>query len=559
MEAQSLQLALSSTAGSLRLSAVAAEFSRVEHAAPAETKQAAEHPAEQLSRLLSQQTKALVDLLANLKPARISSEILLRLLQPFRGNIEAEAKPAQDALSRLSPETQRFLLRMSLNLVGLDLSKLLAAGGGKTPSGALLEMIGDKSAISLNNNAALLSKMVSASPGNNPLSRLMDLGQVVNAKVLNQDPNGQLRLLLNGQTLKAMLPHLPQLGAGDSISLQLLSMGNPPQLKVLGFGSQNSPENQLLRQLLPRQGTLQQLFQQLGVSQSGTQSSPQSGIQSSILSSPQSPLQSLSQLAQSLPSATAGQNLSQLAEILAAKTLSPQRINAELISSLVQSSGLFLEANLARKRDDPTDLKSALLRMVAQLRSGTDSTQNLGLMGALYGRLLQSNKGPAAGLSERQQQLLNLLRNSAEGALAKVEIRQLSSLQQNDETRQSWQLALPMLDEQKCKDLELRIQREKNKKNPEEGDLWTVNLHFDFDSSGPMDVRINLQKDSVGVVFWTQWPETLQRVGELMPKLELALERAGLEVKQLSAYPGSAPQPSETPRGAEESLLNVTA
>ncbi len=481
---------------------------------------------QQLQRILSKKTQALTELLAHLKPARLSSELLLRLLQPFHAKINPENAQAQDLFSRISPETQRFLLRMSLSLTGSEASKLLAESTAKIPFGKLMEMIGEKNAIALNNNAAaVLAKATAAAPGSAGLGKLMDIGQILNARVLEQHPNGQLRLLLANQVIRANLPNLPPLSPGDSLSLQLTSLSNTPQLKVLSFASQNAPENLLLRQLLPRQGNLQQLFQQL------------TGA-----------------------GASAPDSLKPLSQILNSQILNTERLGTEIIRSMMLSSGIFLEANLARKQSETTDLKSALLRMVAQLRAGPEPQQNSTLLTQLYNRFMQQGESSRnSALPDRQQMLLTQLRTAAEGALAKVEVRQLTTLQQSDDNRQSWQLSLPMLDQQKVKDLDIRIQREKQRKEAQGGDTWTVNLHFDFDSSGPLDVRIDLKQEDIGVVFWAEWQETLQRVGKLMPKLEHALEKAGLTVTQMSAFPGQVPETVEARPDDGGSLLSVTA
>ncbi|QFY88261.1 flagellar hook-length control protein FliK [Magnetovirga frankeli] len=594
MELQTLQLALSLSAGP-RMPPPEMGSAQTQARPLAE----GDLPPQLRDRLWSRQTQALTEMLTYLKPARLSSELLLRLLEPFHAKLDAGQNPTQtqaqtqndtqNALHRLTPETQRFLLRMSLmSLGGTEATD-------KTPLGKLMEMIGDKNAINLN-QASLLAKATAAAPGISALSRMMEIGQILNARVVQQDANGVLRLQLGEQILKANLPSLPRLNPGDSLSLQLLSLNNRPQLKVISFASQSAPENQLLRQLLHQQGSLQRLFQQLSIpaqnatpAQSATpapltpaqaQTLPQGPATGGTASTPASTLNSLLQalagqagpsaspapapvgtaqpLMQQLAGTDVAQNLKPLIELLANHQLDPDRISEGQVRSLILNSGLFLEANLARKRSAPADLKSALLRMVAQLRSGPDlHTSNLAAL--MYNRLLQQGEKRPQALPERQQQLLNQLRSSVEGALAKVEVRQLRSLQQSDENRQTWQLALPLLDQQKIKDLEIRIQRDKQRKQQEQGEDWTVNLHFDFDSSGPMDVRINLKQDKIAVVFWAQWQDTLHRLGELMPKLEQSLRKAGLEVAQLSAYPGAIPEPSQDQPNPEDSLLRVTA
>lgn len=528
---------------------------------------------------ITRQQQILLDLLALLRPAQLSSEQLLRLLLPFHAKIDPHGSPQPQAIGDARQQIQPVLLRLGMNPVSLPAAP--ASQASLPANGHPEQMIGDKNPIQLNSAGSPTVRPTAAAAPLQGLSQSLAVNQILNAQVLEQSPSGQLRLLLGSQVLRANLADLPRLNPGDQLSLQLVSQQQPPQFKVVAIQRQYTPEMHLLRQLLPKQGSLQQLFQLLeqrgepsarpltasGQGLSSSNPSPASLARLAVSPLPQpasaNPAQPAGINPAELSSSPLGSKLSpplrELVELLTRQTLQPQRLSPELVRSLVLASGLFLEANLARRRDQPSDLKSALLRMVSLLRSGVDAPQP-GLMGQIYSRLMQGERGKAAQPppADRPQQLLAQLRGAAEAALAKVEVRQLHSLQQSDENRQTWQLTLPMIDQQQRKDLDIRIQREKAKGQQQGQEQWTVELHFDFDASGPIDVRLNLKQETLGVVFWSQWPETHKRVGQLLPKLQQSLERIGLQVGQLNAFAGIAPKPPEE-SSSVTGLLNLTA
>jgi flagellar hook-length control protein FliK len=238
------------------------------------------------------------------------------------------------------------------------------------------------------------------------------------------------------------------------------------------------------------------------------------------------------------------QPLPQAVQELLQQVLPNEKLSPQAVKDLFRNSGLFFESNLLNNSQSGSDLKAALLKLVASLQSS--SSQNTSLsqwLSAMGGREAVS-RDPLA----LQERLLDALQKAAEGALAKLEIRQLHTLQQRDEGRLVWQLGLPIGQGDQVEEIDVAIKQQRRNAGSQEGG-WSVDLHFDFDETGPMDVRLFLQDERVNAVFWATKAETLPKIEQLLPQLRSNLQRAGLEVEQLNAYRGQAPvAPQETPR-----------
>lgn len=569
--------------------------------------------------------------------------------------------------------------------------------------------------------AAERIQLITSSIATQASLRTLEVGQIVNARILEVGSQGSLKLEIEGQQLTASSPTGLQPSPGQNIQLQLISATTPPLFRVLltSLANEQAAQAQLLRQLLPRQSGLDQLFDQLGQLLSGNQTaerlptaSPQpdtslertlvqlvrligsqqlgptqsqalaqplsqalqqfasqsgnSQLQQALYhiaqqlstsqpstNSPEAQLQqALNQIAQQL---SIGQNsathqearvqlqqaLNQIAQQLGVQTTnqspakspqtSPQlqqslgqaaqsqgttatnqttsvqtaslaqaaaqaaaasqassiqqaqqtqqakeldellrlisghsldnqkQLGPETVRSLFLASGLFLEAGLAQSRTPRADdLKSLLLRMVTILQGNSHQNGVQHLIQRLISR--SQNPKPEGAQQELQTQVLHQLRKATEGALAKLELQQLQSLpQKEDEARQSWHFALTLNEEAKFREVEARITREQARRQQQDSERWNVDLHFDFEASGPMDARIQLQQTQIQVNFWASRSQTLERIRTLLPRLERALAKAGLEVTQLGAWPGAQSRPKERTLAPASGLVNLRA
>src|SRR5690606_17676994 len=142
-----------------------------------------------------------------------------------------------------------------------------------------------------------------------------------------------------------------------------------------------------------------------------------------------------------------------------------------------------------------------------------------------------------------------------EGALARLQLTQLSSLPADHEQRTVWMTELPVRNGADSDIFGLRIERDDGRAGKgRRGHTWTVSLAFDLPGLGPVRARIGLSGEQVvSAAFWAEQTETMQLFQEHLADLHRQLEAAGLEVGVLACHSGTPPTPAEdTPRLLDE-------
>jgi hypothetical protein len=250
------------------------------------------------------------------------------------------------------------------------------------------------------------------------------------------------------------------------------------------------------------------------------------------------------------------------------------------------NSGLFLEAKLLVGQN-PTltpDMKGDLLKLIAQLTPGLPANTNLnaiiaantlaqalpsfvrsalGMLGQVSAkplptsfplpeRLLQSQDG--------ENDLEHLLRLAA-AAVSRLQSHQLSSLEQTgltDDGRllNTWQLEIPMRNLQDIVPLQVKFQREEapEKEQPHERrderepkqQLWRVDLAFDMEPLGPLQIQAQLIKGSLSGQLWAERPYTASLIENNLAGLRERLLASGLNVGDLDCHLGTPPQGPQT-------------
>ncbi|SEM72355.1 hook-length control protein FliK [Pseudomonas sp. ok272] len=249
------------------------------------------------------------------------------------------------------------------------------------------------------------------------------------------------------------------------------------------------------------------------------------------------------------------------------------------------SSGLFLESKLLAGLDPnlAADTKGNLLRLIAQLAPGLpgNTTFNaaiaantmaqalpsfvrsaLGMLGQvstkptpggfpLPSRLLQSLEG--------EGDLEHLLRLAA-AAVSRLQSHQLSSLEQTGMTEDgrlqtTWQLEIPLRNLQDVVPLQVKFQREdtpprENPEKPSEREpkqrLWRVELAFDMEPLGPLQVQAQLASGTLSSQLWAERPYTASLIENHLSGLRAQLQSCGLNVGDLDCHLGKPPQGNQT-------------
>ncbi|PKA67822.1 flagellar hook-length control protein FliK [Pseudomonas baetica] len=257
------------------------------------------------------------------------------------------------------------------------------------------------------------------------------------------------------------------------------------------------------------------------------------------------------------------------------------------LAMALANSGMFLEAKLLTGQN-PTlapDMKADLLKLIAQLTPGLPGNTNLNAIIAAntlaqampsfvrnaLGMLGQISAKPLPGgfpLPDRLLQsqdgegdLEHLLRLAA-AAVSRLQSHQLSSLEQTGVTDDgrllsTWQLEIPMRNLQDIVPLQVKFQREEApEKEPQANErrderepkqqLWRVDLAFDMEPLGPMQIQAQLIAGSLSSQLWAERPYTADLIENNLFALRQRLLDSGLNVGDLDCHHGTPPQGNQT-------------
>jgi flagellar hook-length control protein FliK len=152
--------------------------------------------------------------------------------------------------------------------------------------------------------------------------------------------------------------------------------------------------------------------------------------------------------------------------------------------------------------------------------------------------------------------LLDLFKH-LDGAVARIQTNQLSSLPTEDTTRQVWQFELPIRQSNGLDLFHFRISREAVKKGGSVSFMWNLTLHMNLPSLGPMRVRLSLMGEKISTTIWSESTHTTSLVRQHLERLRAGLESTGLAVSKLDAFQGKAGIENEIP--SEQTLLSEKA
>lgn len=255
------------------------------------------------------------------------------------------------------------------------------------------------------------------------------------------------------------------------------------------------------------------------------------------------------------------------------------------LAQALANSGLFLESKLLTGQNPALtpDLKGNLLRLIAQLAPDLPANTSfnaviaantlaqalpsfvrsaLGTLGQvsakpqpsnfpLPSRLLQSLEG--------EGDLEHLLRLAA-AAVSRLQSHQLSSLEQTGMTEDgklqtTWQLEIPLRNLQDIVPLQVKFQREDTpEKEPHEKPverepkqrLWRVELAFDMEPLGPLQIQAQLAQGKLSSQLWAERPYTASLIESNLDGLRAQLLASGLNVGDLNCHLGTPPQGNQT-------------
>ncbi|WP_275097606.1 flagellar hook-length control protein FliK [Sedimenticola hydrogenitrophicus] len=391
-------------------------------------------------------------------------------------------------------------------------------------------------------------------------------GQVVRAVVEAPVDKGVAQLNIGG--VKLPVKTGLRLEVGQQLVLAVVKSGRAPELRVVRETTPAITRTLALKDILPRQLPLIQLLDSLKSLASLPQTSvngagPETGP--APAAAKEQPLASLiRQLSQQMTtdkpagSTPLERNLQLLVDALRGQPGQAVRGNNDsstgvlarqinrLINQLLPGgtpvsgaairqslteSGLFLEAHLLNRQSTGNDFKEHLLRLLQALQP---------LQAAPTGDPAGKAADPGTTLQLLAARLFAELQHQAEGALARVQLHQLASLPQDENShKQLWQFELPIAHPEGHDEFLIQFEREA-RPAAEAGDRWSVMLNFNIPPTGPVRARLSLIADEISSHFTAEDVEGACRIEQLLPTLYEAFSRAGLKVGKLTAAQGVA-------------------
>ncbi|MEX6666533.1 flagellar hook-length control protein FliK [Pseudomonas sp. W2-17] len=265
----------------------------------------------------------------------------------------------------------------------------------------------------------------------------------------------------------------------------------------------------------------------------------------------------------------------------------PQMTTAKGVAQALNASGLFMESRLLAGQN-PTlvpDMKANLLRLVTQLLPGLPGnvSYDAAAAGNTLARAMPSVLRSAFGTlglvappsdtinfplpprtlgHPESKDDLEMLLKLAAGAISRLQSHQLGGLEQTrtnaDGTQvTTWQLEIPMRNAHDIVPLQVKVQREDTPERDEPSDtpvqeakerekLWRVELAFDLEPLGPLQVQAQLIAGSIASQLWAEREGSAELISSELDNLRARLVACGLNVKELECNRGVPPQGPRT-------------
>jgi hypothetical protein len=497
------------------------------------------------------------------RPNAVAADLAVKLLHPMQGLL-ASGETAKAEVIALKEVAQSFQMLLKLTLNNGNQATLEASSSRPLAQGTSLAVT------ALSETRLALAVLAG---GNKPLTSLdleqLPVGTLLQGKVIAREQLLQERS--QQVTYKVLVNLLNTSLAGSKLSLETplaLPLGSLLSAQVQGSQALN---------FLPLSSRLDQLAlsQQLG-----TQSNRQGSLEG--LFSALQGLRGNAAMSEGLRT-----SIDKLFGTLpdAAQLSSPKGLAMAL-----ENSGILLESKLLGGQGQalPADLKANLLRMITQLLPNMPAGTSLAAASASTA-LAQAMPGLARDLlgslgkaSSRQQALnfplpsrllqamegeadLEALLKLAAAAISRLQTHQLSSLAQSQvgpdgNLLTTWQLELPMRNQQELVLLQMNIQRDES--NPQDKPdkketLWKVELAFDLDPLGPLQVQAQLAHGRLSSQLWAERSSTVNLIDAELDNLRQRLVAAGVQVGELACSQGIPPRGPRT--SLEQRWVDETA
>ncbi|KPZ00457.1 MULTISPECIES: flagellar hook-length control protein FliK [Pseudomonas] len=512
--------------------------------------------------------------------AGISPAQVLTMLQSAE-NLIPEGETANAEVLTLKQVNQNFQLLLRLVLANGSLTNLPVTSSVPFTPGSLLQVAqasANELTLTLQQlNGALKNSMTSIDTQQLPVGTLLQ-GKVMTSQVIAQAVNQlatqnpaaatpiyrSIVMLLNtalaGSSLTIESPQPLTVGSLLSAQVQgnqaLNFVALPGRFDQLAVAQQLSAQQN-------RQGSLDTLINALQNLQSGSPTSTSPAISAPLLAS-------INQLLADLPDVE-------------------QMTTPKGVAQALNASGVFLEARLLaglNPAQQLPDMKANLMRLIAQILPGLPDNMSygaaaasntlartmpnairnaLGTLGLVAARTQPSifplpSRTVSGGEKEDD---LEILLKLAAAAVSRLQSHQLGGLEQTrtnaDGTQvTTWQLEVPMRNAHDIVPLQVKVQREDTPDQDAAEDrdgieikdtrekLWKVDLAFDLEPLGPLQVHAQLLRGTLSSQLWAERPDSAALIEHELGYLRERLIACGLAVGELACSHGAPPSGPRT-------------
>ncbi len=144
------------------------------------------------------------------------------------------------------------------------------------------------------------------------------------------------------------------------------------------------------------------------------------------------------------------------------------------------------------------------------------------------------------------EESLEILLRAVSGNLARLALTQVATLSAEQPTVNLTNLEIPLHHEENIDNLLLTIQEEEPNGSSDANKrerIWRVQLAFDLDCLGPLQVTVMLQGKRLATTFWTEESKIQHLVNTELKQLRQELVAEGIEVDELCCQKGTPPKP----------------
>ncbi len=355
------------------------------------------------------------------------------------------------------------------------------------------------------------------------------IGQHLTGTVLSVSQRGTVALQINQHTLNARTT-LPLI-AGQTLTLVVDKIGPELRLRMLDQQLQASGLAQAIRKQLPRQGSMLELLSSFH-----------------RISNQADRLQLPRTIAQLIRNITQG------------FTVVNESLSGQGVKQAVVNSGHFLEQRILKMLADyrggvlARDFKAGLLRLRAALSEIVQQNipeprpRDPGNRQSAQAAATNPSPNPGAAAPQEAvlQNFLAKLLQQVEGALARIQLLQLTTLSEQEGAKSAWTLELPVRDGDELRLVRFRIGKRQRQGKGSSEDAFAVTFSLDLEPLGTIQSRISCSQGSVSAILRTERDTTAALVNARLDELQRRLSRTGLTPETVACVHGLADDDAET-------------